>query len=260
MTRTPKELTETPVLAPGPPGPNPLKIVPQILDLVRLSGAIFFRSDFRSPWDYSSPSMVELAAALPGDVGSLVMFHIVAKGQCWVALDGGTRHDLSRGDVVVMPYGDAHSWGSYEHAESVPVVSLLPPQPWTRLPHVEYGGDGVETKVVCGYLQGDAVLFDPVLRALPPLFVVRPPAGPARDWMNASIEFALAASTSPAVPADDAPRTDHLLPELLFREVLRLYLEERRDRPLTGWLAAMRDPLMGQAWPCSTRTRPGTGP
>jgi transcriptional regulator GlxA family with amidase domain len=39
---------------------------------------------------------------------------------------------------------------------------------------------------------------------------------------------------------------DQRLPELLFTEVLRLYLNEGNDQ-LTGWLAALRDPVVGPA-------------
>ena len=244
MTRTPERMTGTPDLGAEGGRRDPLAVVPQVLDLVRLTGAIFFRSDFRAPWAYTSPPSRELAGALPPSAGSLVMFHIIAGGHCWVALEDGVRHELRGGDVVVMPYGDAHSWGSYEEAAPVSIATLLPTPPWTAMPHLEYGGRGDETKVVCGYLFGDAVLFDPVLRALPPLFVVRPPAGPATTWMNASIEYAL---SSPGAPAADATRASQRLPELLFTEIVRLYLEQSEDRQLTGWLAALRDPVVGQA-------------
>jgi AraC-like DNA-binding protein len=246
MTQKPPEVIRTPELLGGEADgvADPFAVVPQVLDLVRLTGAIFFRADFRSPWSYSSPPTLELAGALPAGTGSLVMFHIVAQGHCWVALPDGVRHELSAGDVVVMPYGDAHTWGSLETAETVSVTSLLPPHPWTEFPRIDYGGTGEPTKVVCGYLRGDAVLFDPVLRALPSLFVVHPPPGPAADWVAASIEYAVAASRA-ADPA--APDAGSRLPELLFAEVLRLYLEQRRDAQLTGWLAALRDPVVGRA-------------
>jgi AraC-like DNA-binding protein len=224
-------------------GSDPFEIVPQVLDLVRLNGAIFFRSDFRAPWAYTSPPTVELAGALPEGTGSLVMFHIVAEGHCWVALGDGVRHELSPGDVVVMPYADAHSWGSFEEAEPVSIADLLPPRPWTELPHIDYGGNGSETRVVCGYLRGDAVLFDPVLRALPPLFVVRP-HGPAATWVRASVEYAM---TNPSAALADGIGPGQRLAESLFTEVLRLYLQERRDADLTGWLAALRDPVVGKA-------------
>src|SRR4051794_8457525 len=190
MTETPPLLTETPDLSAGAVTRDPFDVVPQVLELVRLTGAIFFRSDFSSPWCYTSPPTLEMDGALPEGEGSLVMLHIVADGHCWIALEDGVRRELHRGDVVVLPYGDAHSWGSLEPAEPVSITTLLPPRPWTEFPHLQYGGDGDTTLVVCGYLRGDAVLFDPVLRALPSLFVVRP-TGAAATWVNASVEYAL---------------------------------------------------------------------
>jgi len=244
MTRTTLDVTQTADIDRAASRQDPYAVVPLVLDLVRLTGAIFFRSDFRSPWAYTSPPTLELAGALPPGTGSLVMFHIVAEGHCWVALDDGIRHAARPGDVVVLPYGDAHAFGSDEPAEPVSIASLLPPSPWLEFPHIEYGGDGDRTLVVCGYLRGDAVLFDPVLRALPSVFVVHPPSGPAAAWVSASVEYAMAASAGPPRPAT---WTHQRLPELLFTEVLRLYLEQNQDAQLTGWLAALRDPVVGPA-------------
>ena len=215
-------------------------IVPQVLDLVRLDGAIFFRSHFRSPWSYTSPPVMELAGALPHAPGSLVLFHIVAEGQCWIALQDGVKRHLSSGDVVVMPYADAYASGSEEDADPVSITTLLPPPPWIEFPQIDYGGDGENTRMVCGYLRGDTVLFDPVLRALPALFVVRP-RGPAAAWVTASVEYAMHATQ--LAPSGMNRR----LPELLFTEVLGIYLKESGDLELTGWLAALRDPVVGPA-------------
>jgi AraC-like DNA-binding protein len=239
VTDTTPYLTKTPDLDLRAAMRDPFTIVPQVLDLVRLNGAIFFRSDLRAPWGYTSPPVQELAGALPHTPGSLVLFHIVAKGHCWIAMDG-VKRSLSPGDVVVMPYGDAHAFGSEDYAEPVSITTLLPPPPWIEFPHIDYGGDGENTQMVCGYLRGDAVLFDPVLRALPPVFVVQP-AGPAAAWVTASVEYAMQATQFSASGANQR------LPELLFTEILRIYLKEGADRELTGWLAALRDPIVGPA-------------
>jgi AraC-like DNA-binding protein len=237
MTQTPPQVTRTPDLT------DPLDLVPQVLGLVRLHGAIFFRSTFRSPWSYTSPGTQQMTGVVPGQ-GSLVMFHIVASGRCWIAMAAdGRRHELTAGDVVVMPYSDAHAWGSYEEADPVSIATLLPRVPWREFPHLQYGGDGARTEVVCGYLRGDAVLFDPVLRALPSLFVVHPPDGPAAEFMRASVEYAVSAGQ----PPDPGGGAQQKLSELLFAEVLRQYLHEGADGELTGWLAALRDPVAGPA-------------
>ncbi len=222
---------------------HPLDVVSQVLELVRLAGAIFFRADFAAPWSYTSPPTMEIPGALPPGRGSLVMFHIIAAGRCWIALPDGVRHELSAGDVVVLPYGDAHTFGSMEEADPVSITSLLPPRPWTTFPHIEHGGDGEDAMLVCGFLRGDAVLFDPVLRALPSLFVVRPPSGPASEWIRASVDFAVAASRS----SPELGIADQRLAEVLFTEVLRLHLTTTADDELTGWLRALRDPVVGQA-------------
>ena len=124
--------------------------------------------------------------------------------------------------------------------EAVSITELLPFPPWNEFPRIDYGGDGEHCLIVCGYLQGDAVLFDPVLRALPSMFVVRPPAGPAAAWVSASVEYTLMASER----NNPTARRNQALPELLFAEVLRIYLESG-DAELTGLLAALRDPVVG---------------
>jgi hypothetical protein len=60
MTETTPYMTNTPDLDLRAAMRDPFTIVPQVLDLVRLNGAILFRSDFRSPWAYTSPPVQEL--------------------------------------------------------------------------------------------------------------------------------------------------------------------------------------------------------
>ena len=238
MTATPKELTDQPKRAANPP----FALLDEVLSAIRLEGAIFLRAEYSAPWAYESPSCSDLTALLRPDAKRLVLFHIVAEGACWIRV-GGDRLDVAAGDVVVLPYADQHTMGSTQPANPVPIASLLPAPPWAQLPVIRYGGGGSPTKVVCGYLCCSDLLFDPVVRALPPLFKVRPPAGPAAAWIAASIQYALDASIG------ERSRHDALalrLPELLFGEVLRLYVQSGSPE-LRGWLAALGDPVVGPA-------------
>jgi len=143
--------------------------------------------------------------------------------------------------VIVLPYGDVFLMGGVEPVEPVSIMSVVPPPPWTEMPIVRYGEGGPRTDVVCGCLYSKDLLFDPALKAFPPVFVVRPTAGPARAWFDASVAYALEASSG---QGRGLPSTK--LPELLIIEVLRLHLANApaADR---GWFAALRDPVLAPA-------------
>jgi AraC-like DNA-binding protein len=210
------------------------------LEALRLDGAIFFRAEFTESWCYESPP-TELAGLLRPGAERLILFHIVAKGRCWINIGEQERHWAERGDVIVLPYGDLHFVGGTDDADTVPIVSLLAPPPWATMPVLRYGGGGARTDLVCGYLHSEDPLFSPSLRAFPPVFVVRP-SGPAALFVEAAIEWALATTSEyhPAAPVSTR------LPELLLTEVLRLHLASApaADR---GWIAAFRDPVLAPA-------------
>ena len=209
------------------------------LGRLRLEGAIFFRSEFSEAWGYQSLS-TEVAPLLRPGAERLIVFHIVAKGSCWVSLVGGEPHWADEGDVIVLPYGDQHRLGGVGPAECVPIDTLLDPLPWEHLPVLRYGGGGERTDIICGYLYSEDPLFQPGLRAFPPVFVVRPPVGPAARWVRSSIEYALEVSEAMTKP----PSTR--LPELLFVEMLRLHLASA-PASQHGWIAALHDPVLAPA-------------
>jgi AraC-like DNA-binding protein len=141
-----------------------------------------------------------------------------------------------------MPYGDDYSMGGQEPADRVPILTLVSPPPWEQVPVLSHGAGGQRTDVVCGYLHSEDPLFDPALRALPPAFVVRLPDGPASQWVDMSIRYALAKTTA-SLPAEPFSTR---LPELVLIEVLRIHLA---SAPATdrGWIAALHDPVLAPA-------------
>lgn len=213
------------------------------LERLHLDGAIFFRSEFTENWSYQSLPGELIPLLLHPGAKRLVMFHIVATGRCWVALDDGERHWADAGDVIVVPYGEQHSVGGTEDAETVSIAELVEPPPWQTMPVLRYGHGGVRTDIVCGYLHSTDPLFDPALGAFPRVFVARPSEGPAAEWVRSSIEYTLARSEE-LLPGAATPSTR--LPELLVIEILRAHLA---SAPATrhGWIGAMRDPVLAPA-------------
>ena len=221
---------------------SPPPLLDAALDQLRLSGAIFFRSELTEPFAFESTPLAFANALHPG-AQRLILFHIVARGTCWVATEDDERHWAAEGDVIVLPYGDQHIIGGEAPAECVSILTLLDPLPWTNLPLLHHGGGGARTELVCGYLYSEDPLFDPSMRALPPALVVRLPDGAASRWVQASITYAL----EHAVPSNaTSTHTAMRLPELVLIEVLRAHLA---TAPAVdqGWLAALRDPILGPA-------------
>jgi AraC-like DNA-binding protein len=210
------------------------------LDHLRLEGAIFMRAEYSERWALADQGGPMFAAMMHPGAERLILFHVVASGRCWVSTPDGERTWASAGEVIVVPYGDVFTMGGAEAVEPVSIMSVVPPPPWTEMPVVRHGGGGPRTDIVCGCLYSEDPLFDPALKAFPPAFVVRPPAGPARSWFDASIEYALDESST-----GGRIRTTKL-PELLLVEVLRLHLA---NAPASGqgWFAAVRDPMLAPA-------------
>jgi AraC-like DNA-binding protein len=221
-------------------GPDPLA---DALRRLRLEGAIFLRAEYRDPWSYQSLTGPETADILRPGTDRVVLFHVVASGTCWVSVGDGERHWARSGDVIVLPYGDQHTMGGVGDAQAVALETIMEAPPWTRMPVIRHGRDGVLTDVVCGFLHSQDVLFDPVLRVFPPVFVVRPPDGPAADWVRANVAYALTQAEASPLGPDAVPTR---LPELLLTEVLAIHLASAPASD-TGWLAALHDPVLRPA-------------
>src|SRR5512142_178292 len=238
MTGAPRDMTAAPESANAAED-----LLSQVLGTVRLSGTVFLQGEFRTPWGVASPTGPEIAAMLEPGARRLVLLHAVLEGECTIALDSGPALEARAGDVALMPNGDGHVMRSRDGTECVRLAGLLPPKPWRNAPVVRTGGTGSITRIVCAYLHFDALAIPWLLGALPPLFRVRPPPGPASTWLEASLGYALAEAEG--VRPGRASVLARL-PELLFVDCLRQYAAECSGERL-GWLAALRDPALARA-------------
>jgi len=214
----------------------------ETLRVVRLVGAIFINARFTAPWCYQSPRADAAAPLLEPGAEHVVIFHLITEGNCFVEMDSGQSVQLSAGDAVVFPQGHAHRMCSapgLEPAKGARLETVLSRRPRKLV----YGGGGSTTRLVCGYLACDARLARMLLSGLPPLLKVGVRGSNAGMWLEASVQYALAEARSPR-PGGAGVLAK--LAEVLFIEVLRLYMNEQSaDR--SGWLAAVRDRIVGAA-------------
>ncbi len=214
------------------------ELLGDLLSHIRLSGALFMLGRCSAPFALDSPGNCQLVDLLAPGAERLLVFHLVREGSIAVS-SKGTQVLATAGDIVVLPNADRHLMSSLESAEPIPVAELLPPAPWNTIPTIRIAGGGAGTEIVCGYFRCDELLFNAVLRRLPPIFSVRP-AGAAAALLNAAVHYAL----------EDGSRyggevaMSHIT-QMLLSESLKLYAEQGTDED--GWLAAAADPVVGRA-------------
>jgi AraC-like DNA-binding protein len=214
----------------------------ETLRVIRLVGAIFIHARFTAPWCYQSPRADSAATLLEPGAERVVIFHLITQGECFVEMTGQAPMQLIAGDAVIFPHGDAHLMTSKPG---------LPAARGTRLDKVlsrrprflAYGGGGTTTRLVCGYLACDARLARMLLAGLPPIVRVNVRGSNAGTWLEASVRYALNEARSPR-PGGAGVLAK--LAEVLFIEVLRLYMNEQTSGR-TGWLAGVGDRVVGAA-------------
>ena len=215
----------------------------ETLRVVRLVGAIFINARFTAPWCYQSPRADTAAPFLEPGAERVVIFHLITEGECFVELGDEPPLRLVAGDAVIFPQGDAHRMTSQPGLPPATGGAKLCDVLTRRPRQLAYGGGGARTRLVCGYLACDTRLARMLLAGLPPVVRVNVRGSNAGEWLEASVRYALAEARSPR-PGGAGVLAK--LSEVLFIEVLRLYMNEQGEGR-TGWLAGVGDRIVGAA-------------
>ena len=219
-----------------------------VLEAVKLTGALFFLVDARTPWVAEAPGSTDLAPVILPRSQHVVSYHVISQGPCWCESPGQAPMRLETGDVLVVPRGHAYQIASACGLRTgwtlEDALGWFRAMACGRLPFVvTEGGTGPERlQLVCGFLGCDAQPFNPVLATLPALLKVRLHGG-SGSRLNALLEFAIAESRSANPGSRSVLRR---IAELVFVEVLRSYLTSAADDG-ASWLGGLRDSIVGRA-------------
>jgi AraC-like DNA-binding protein len=217
-----------------------MDVLSDVLGVIRIGGAALFHGQFSEPWCVCTPPAQEIARRLIPGAKRAILFHIIAEGDCWAEKPGSPPLRLTAGDVVVLPFGDAHALADTPGREPVPIAGLLPPRPWPRLPVVEYGGTGQLTRILCGFLHADDVPLHPLLSGLPSIMRVSERAAEQEPRLAGIVRYILDEARSPH-PGSTCLLTRMI--EVLFIEILRRQMSDNSEEQIKP-MAAMTDPLI----------------
>ena len=246
MRDSPARSSERDALASAVPVTNsPTDVLSDVLRSIRLNGAVYFDFELSSPWVAAAPATRDIAAVVMPGAQRVIEYHLVARGKCWGHAVGETPIRLHEGDLLIFPQGDAHVLSSAPDLPATPDMSMFV-RPTTPLPlAVEHGGGGPErSRVVCCFLGCDERPYNPLLIALPrTIHLAAAGHDAASGWLATLLNIAVRESGSARAGRDNILAR---MSELMFVEAIRRYIEALPPGQ-TGWLAGLRDPVVGQA-------------
>ncbi|MEO8307200.1 MAG: AraC family transcriptional regulator [Pseudomonadota bacterium] len=224
----------------------------EVLRGVRLRGAVFFDVNCSSAWAAEGLPSREIAPFLMPDVEHVVAYHAVTLGSCWAGIPDGPSIQLSVGDVVMFPHGDAHVISSAPGARGSVDMSWLTDASIDQLPFqvARQGSDvlfprppafSADASIVCGFLGCDLQPFNPLIAALPRLLHLR--GADDGGWIARFTQQAAAESRARR-PGGEAMLAR--MSELMFVDAVRRY-GDQLPMHSSGWLAGLRDHFVGRA-------------
>jgi AraC-like DNA-binding protein len=227
-----------------------------VLRSVRLRGSVYFHVSCRDQWSAFAPDSREMAPAVMPGAEHLIEYHLLVKGEGWVAVDGEPPVKMRAGDIVMLPHGDAHVVSSApglvpadEGGDEWLFRMANEPKP---LPITYRGGmfeagkrlpDGdCSATLYCGFIACDIKPFNPLVAALPRLLHL--PAEGVGAWVAPML--AHAASESGDRSRAGASALLQRASEMMFVDGARRYLDTLPEES-KGWLGALRDRHVGRA-------------
>ena len=220
-----------------------MDVLSEVLSVVRLEGALFFNGEFSAPWCFSSSRSTTIAPYLSPDAGHLIIFHFLTEGRAYARLPGGRREELTAGDIVIFPHGDAHLLGNGSIEKPVDAVQTFAKNLTQGLKLARFGGGGEITRFVCGFMTCDPRLGEVFLAGLPKMLKVHVSNEPSGQWLENSIRFSVGEANGSSAGSGLVLAR---LSEVLFVETLRRYITALPPDQI-GWLAGARDPIIGRA-------------
>jgi len=197
-----------------------MDVLSDILSKVKLSSAVYFKSDFSKPWGMDIPK------------GPFAQFHMVTKGQC-VLKTKETSIQLFTGDIVVFPLGASHWLANNEKSkryEGREVVEAI------LSGKSLFEGDQLSTTLVCGHFEFDRHVGHPFINELPAMIHINDDDVKQFSWLKNITDLVI----------DEAEKEKsgsnvivNKLGEILFIHTLRVLIEKNKLK--TGFMAAMQD-------------------
>lgn len=198
---------------------------------IAVTGGVFARCTYHGDWQMALETK-----------GGEMLFHVIKEGRTefeLLAPDAAQEpRSLEPGDIVVLPYGDAHRLWRGARRPAAP-HSLDTPD-FGRFAHLNDDRTGMPAVFLCGYYQLDRAAAHPLLRRLPRVMHIR--AGHDAGQMAGIIALI---DREAHMNSDGSQTVMSRLTEPLLIYLLRAWTQQQQTP--AGLLAALTDPVVSRA-------------
>ena len=152
-----------------------------ILNLMQLSGTLYFPTAFTAPWGVAVPEFENVSR-----------FHYVHRGRCFARVDDNPAPvSLEQGDLIIITGGAGHILSDPAVAQAQTVDQVVQDSGFTGRGALVYGADGTryETQLICGHFAFDPGARHALLDALPPHIQIKDYGKATPDWLSDTLKI-----------------------------------------------------------------------
>ena len=155
-----------------------MDLLTDILSRLKLSGTLYFRTSFTSPWSIKVPAFEQVSR-----------FHFAHRGRCLIRVENQSQPvSLEQGDLIIITRGASHTLfcdPSTEHL-AVKLDDVIQSSGFTGEGALVYGEPGThhETQLICGHFAFAKDARHPIIDALPTYIHIENYGETAGSWLE----------------------------------------------------------------------------
>jgi AraC-like DNA-binding protein len=218
--------------------------ITDIFKIMQIRAVVQARLEATSPWGLMhAPAEADANAkhVLPVLPSELAYFGMIARGNCWLSVDGiPDPVPLTGGDCFLLAPQNTYT---LRDDPRTPAKSFCEAAPRDRSNVTHYGGGGAPTTIISGWLSFEKPALKPISQLLPRLILIK--SDQARSLALHTTLQLLASEMSEQAPGSEV--VADRLAEVLFIQAIRAHIASGGESCRPGWLRAIFDPQIGTA-------------
>ena len=185
-----------------------------ILNVMKMSGSLYFRTSFTSPWGVEVPPHQNVSR-----------FHYVHRGRCYVQVENQDRAVfLEQGDLIIITHGASHILSEPQEAPILSLDTIVEDAGFTGRGALVAGSTdtGHETQLICGHFAFDPGATHVLLESLPDYVHVKDYGKASPDWLDNTLKMIGSELGHDKLGGDLIALK---LSEIIFTQAIRYYIE-----------------------------------